>query len=212
MAIPSKITGGGNTSVAQKVIRVTFSEATSDRPKLEAWDDYAFAATTHEIFTGTAGNSNQPMLCAVGTTDAAPTSDWAISTPVGGGATINLLKGSTDYVFLSAASIPATTPGTDDYVTFNVNWEIPSDASIPSDLAAVLVIRFSYGGSAPILTWDFNDSSEGGTEGTPYWTTITPGIAGHKIKPADVGSTPSTVVLHRPVSGTQDAGEIWVVV
>jgi hypothetical protein len=123
-----------------------------------------------------------------------------------GGATINRLKGSTNYVNLDNAAVPAA--GT---VRFNLNWEIPYDASIPSDLAAVLVVRFSYSGTAPILTWAFNDNDGGGTEGTPVWTTITPGVAGNKIKPADTGSTPSTVVLHRPVSSVQDCGEVWVV-
>lgn len=207
MAIPSKVVGAGNSSAAQNVFRITFSEATSDIPRLEAWDDYAFNTVTHEVFTGTSGNSSEPMIGAVDTTDAAPASTWMPAAGNGANDTdANRLKGTTYYIGLGSSAVSAA--GT---VLFNLNWEIPYDASIPSDLAAVLVIRFSYSGSAPILTWEFNDNDGGGTEGTPVWTTITPGVAGNKIKPADSGSTPSTVVLHRPVSGVLDCGEVWVV-
>ena len=86
---------------------------------------------------------------------------------------------------------------------------LPCD-TIPSDMASVLVIRFSYTGAAPVLTWAFNDDSAGGIEATPVWTNITPGLGGNKIKPADAGVTGASVVLHRPVAGTADAAEIWV--
>jgi len=207
MAIPSKVVGGGNNSVAYNVFKITFSEATSDAPRLEAWDDYAFNTVNHEVFSGTTGNSLKPMIGAVATTDSPSiSSDWMPVSATAGGATINRLKGDTNYVNLDNAAVSAS-----GSVLFNLNWEIPYDASIPSDLAAVLVIRFSYSGTAPVLTWAFNDNDGGGTEGTPVWTTITPGVAGNKIKPADAGSTPSTVVLHRPVSSVQDCGEVWVV-
>ncbi len=202
MAIPSVVVGGGNNSDAVNVFQITFSEATSDAPVLEAWDDYTFTTTAHEIFAGTAGNGSRSMLGGVATTDGAPSSDWMPADATGGAQTINRLLGSTNTVALDDGAILAA--GT---VTFNLNWTIPSDATIPSDLAAILVVRFSYAGSAPILTWAYNE----GTEGSPSWTTITPGVAGNKIKPADAGSTQSTVVLHRPVSGVQDCGELWVV-
>ncbi len=206
MAIPSMIVGGGNNSTAQNVIRVTFSEATSDAPRLEAWDDYSFATVANEVFTGTTGNGDIPMIAAVGTTDSAPASAWVPATATGGGATANLLEGNTSYCNLSASSVAAA-----GNVTFNLNWKVPYDASIPSDMAAVLVVRFSYTGPAPVLTWAFNDDDGGGTEGTPVWTTITPGLGGNKIKPADSGASAGNVILHRPVSSTVDAGEIWVV-
>ena len=205
MSIPSKITGAGNNSIAQNVLRVTFSEATSDIPRLEAWDSYAFTTTVNEVFAGTAGNSNKPMIAAVATTNAAPISAWVPAAVTAGGATINLLKGSTNFVNLSNAVVAQG--GT---VRFNLNWKVPFDAAIPSNMAAVLVIRFSYTGPAPILTWAFNDSAGGGTEGVPVWTNITPGLGGNKIKPADAGSSAGNIILHRPVAGTVDAGEIWV--
>jgi len=206
MSIPSKIVGAGNNSTAQNVVRITFSEATSDIPKLEAWDDYAFSTVLHEVFTGTSGNGSKPMIGAVATTDAAPISAWMPVSGTSGGATINRMKGTANFINLAAAAIAAA--GT---VRFNLNWEIPYDASIPADMDAVLVCRFSYTGAAPILTWEFNDAVAGGTEASPIWTTITPGATGHVVKPGDSGSTASNLVIHRPVSGVIDSAEIWVV-
>lgn len=205
MAVPSKVVGAGNNSTAQNVFKVIFSEATSSVPKLEAWDDFSFNAITHEIFTGTTGNSSLPMVSAVATTNAAPVSDWVPSSATAGGAIINRLKGDTNYVNLHTAALAAS-----EFVLFNLCWGIPFDASIPSDMEAVLVLRFEYTGAAPVLTWSFNDEDAGGTEGTPVWTTITAGTSGHQIIPTDLGATSGSLVLHRPVSGVINCGEVWV--
>jgi hypothetical protein len=174
MSVPSKVVGACNNSTAQNVFRIVFSEATSNPPKLEAWDDFSFSTTDKEVFTGTVGNGSKPIFVAVATTDAAPSSSWVPSAAVAGGDVANRMKGTDSYINLSAAAIAAT-----EAVRFNVNWEIPFDASIPADMEAIIVCRFSYTGAAPILTWEFNDSVAGGTEASPIWTTITPGATGH---------------------------------
>jgi len=206
MTIPTKIVGAGNDSAAQNVIKVTFSEATSDIPKLMAYDDYNFATTDHEVFGGTVGNGNKSMISAVATTDGAPVASWKPASATPGGATINRLKGATSYVNLSAAALAAG-----ESVMFNLCWEIPSDAAIPSDLFAVFMIEFNYPGAAPIITWEVNDNEDGGSDGTPSWTTLTPGTGGNKVNPADAGSTPANITLHRPPTGVQDIGEVWAV-
>jgi len=206
MAIPGKVAGAGNNSLAQNVFKVTFSQALSAVPTLEAWDDFNFNATTHEVFAGTAGNGNIPMISAVATTDGAPANaDWKPAAPTSGGATINRLKGTDYYVNLAAAP-----PGAGESVRFNLCWEIPYDASIPADLDAVFIIRYSYSGAAPILTWYFNDEDAGGTEASPVWTQLTPGPSGNVLKPTDAGVSSSNLVLHKPPSGTVDNPELWV--
>src|SRR3989304_2653063 len=115
MAIPNKATGAGTGSTAQNVFRITFSQALSAVPTLEAWDNSNFNTTTLEIFTGTAVNGTKPMLSAVSTTNGAPTSSWKPTTAAAGGATINRLKGNTNYVNLAAAA-----PGAGDTVRFNL--------------------------------------------------------------------------------------------
>jgi len=206
MSVPSKVVGSANNSSAQNVFKITFSEATSDAPRLEAWDDFSFSTTTKEVFAGTVGNGSKPILCGVATTDAAPASGWVPAAATAGGATINRMEGSTSYLDLAAAAVAAA-----GAVRFNLDWEIPYDATIPADMDAVIVCRFSYTGAAPVLTWEFNDDVAGGSEASPVWTTITPGDLGHVLRPGDSGSTAANLVIHRPISGVADSAEVWVV-
>lgn len=207
MSIPSSVTGAGTGSSAQNVYRVVFSQALSANPTLESWDDSTFSSTSKEMFAGTTVNGHIPYLSAVATTDSAPTSSWKPAVPVAGGATINRLMGLTNYVNLST-----TIPGAGGAVRWNLNWEVPSDATVPSTntMNGVLAVRISYSGATPTLTWQFNDYSAGGTEGAPSWTTLTPGSAGSFIRPANNGATSSTVFFTIPTSGVLDAPAQWV--
>lgn len=200
MAIPFKITGAGNNSTAQNVLKVTFSQALSSVPRLEAWDDGNLNTVTGTVFTGTSGNGNIPMLAAVATTDTAPSSSWKPASPTAGGATANRLKGSTNYVNLSASA-----PGAGGAVRFNVVLEVPSDISAPATLNWVLAVRYWYTGTAPTLTWAGNE----GTEGSPTWTSITAGASGNYLRPADQ-STGTTWTVDKPTSGTKDAPYYWI--
>jgi hypothetical protein len=206
VSIPSATTGAGNNSSAKNVYRVVFSQALSSNPQLEAWDDSTFSSTAKEMFAGTGVNGHIPYMAAVATTDSAPLAAWKPA-PVGGGATINRLKGLTNFVTLSTVI-----PTAGGNVRFNLNWEIPSDATIPSinTLNGVLAVRISFSGATPVLTWQFNDNSAGGTEGAPVWTNITPGSAGNFIKPSNNGATSSTVFFTIPLSGVSDAPAQWV--
>ena len=203
MTTPTKISGAGNTSTARNVLKITFSEPTSDAPTLRAWDDATLSTTTNKIFTGTPGNSNLPQLCAVGTTDSSPVSDWKPAAPVAGVATANRLMGSTYQCALSAS--PVVLGGA---VTFNVCCEVAYDTSdTPSDLAHVFHINYAYSGAPPILTWAVNE----GTESVPIWTEITPGATGNTLKPANSGVTYPNISVSLPPAGTLDAPEYWVV-
>ena len=206
MAIPSNVAGAGNNSSARNVFRIVFSQNLSANPSLESWDDATFSTTNKEQFTGTTQNGDIPYLAGVATTDAAPLSAWKPA-PAAGGATANRLKGLTNYVILSSA-----VPVAGGAVSFNLNFEIPSDATVPSiNTFGVLACRFAFSGATPTLTWQFNDVSAGGTEGAPQWTNITPGSAGNFIRPADAGSTSASVVVTKPASaGVLDAAQIWV--
>jgi len=207
VAVPSNVANAGNGSSAQNVFRVVFSQSLSANPTLESWDDSTFSTNNREQFTGTVGNGNIPYLAAVATTDSAPVASWKPASPVAGGATINRLKGLINFVNLSTVI-----PVAGGVVRYNLNFEIPFDATVPStNTFGVLAVRFSFSGPTPTLTWQFNDVSAGGTEGAPQWTTITPGAAGNFIRPADAGSTSANVVVTKPASsGVIDAGQVWV--
>ena len=74
MAIPNKVTGAGNNNAAN-VFKIMFDQAVSTAPKYEAWDnsetfpakDASGSTTAKEIFTGTTGNGDIPMLYLVDT-------------------------------------------------------------------------------------------------------------------------------------------------
>lgn len=219
MAAPSKVVGAANNSTARNVFRVTFSEATSNSPMLKAFDDSSATTVLGRAFIGTAGNGNKPIMSAIATTDVAPVSAWKPASATAGGAIANRMKGSTNYVILSAA--PVLAGGS---IMFNVCWELPSDIPIappytpghPSyttnSLYVAWLLDFSYSGSTPVLTWEFNDFAEGGTEGVPFWTTLTAGFSyNDQIQPANTGSTPANVTMNKPPAGVTDIGEVWVV-
>lgn len=207
MAIPNKATGYGNNSTAQNVFRITFSQALSSAPKYEAYDGGAFPAVgsavtvANTVFAGTAGNSNKPMLSLVATTNAAPASNWKPTSATGGSANPNRMKGQTNFV------TDPSTPGAGGVIRWNEVLEVPSDATTSSTMAVDLLIRYTYTGTAPTLTWAFNE----GTEGTPSWTNLTPGTHGVRhCRTGTVGGGP--YLANIPASSTEDTTEGWVTV
>lgn len=208
MAIPNKATGYGNASTARNVFRITFSTALSSAVKYEAYDGATFPATgsavttANTIFAGTAGNSNKPMLSLVDTTNAAPTSSWKPSSATGGSANPNRMKGQTNYVTQAGSNVGAS--GT---ITWNEVLEVPSDATTSSTMAHDLLVRYTYTGTAPTLTWAFNE----GSEGTPTWTTMT--VDTHGIRHCRTGTVSGGPYLANiPASSTEDTTEAWVTV
>ena len=204
MSIPAKATGYGNGSTARNVFKTTFSTALSSAPKYEAYDGGTFPSTgsatttSKECFTGTSGNGNIPFYSLVDTSAGAPTSSWKPTSPSAGSANPNRLKGTTNYVTAAA------TPGAGGSITFNMVLELPSDASTGAGCAIDLLVRYTYTGGVPTLTWAFNE----GSEGSPSWTTWTPGT--HGIRHARAGSGSGTYLANIPASGTEDTAEGWV--
>ena len=213
MAIPNKATGAGNNDAAN-VFKITFDQALSTAPKYEAWDnsetfpakDAAGATTAKEIFTGTTGNGDIPMLYLVDT-NAGATSPGAAWKPAGasaGSANPNRLEGTTSYVTAT------NTPALGEFITFNIGLEAPYDATVPSSssTAHLIQIRYTYTGTAPSLTWAFNEE----TEGSPSWTTLTPGTHGLRYCNTGTSWAAGPYKLTLPEASVIDAGEVGVTV
>jgi hypothetical protein len=214
MAIPSKAIGAGQIAAAN-VFSIVFSQALSTAPKYEAWDnsstfparDASGTTTAKEVFTGTAGNSSKPELAIYdgwnGTTATPPAASWMPASATGGSANPNRLKGTTNYV------TAAWTPTAGNDIRFNMNGEFPFDSTVPSTSSQnyLLQIRYTYTGTAPTLTYRYND---GGTEATPVWTTWVPGTNG--MRHVNTGTSAGTYKLTLPTSGVVNTGEIWVTV
>lgn len=205
MSIPSKAVGYGSGSIAQNVFNLTFSTALSSAPKYEAYDGGAYPAVgaaitvANTVFAGTAGNGNKPMLSLVATSNAAPASNWLPAAATGGSANPNRMKGQTNFV------TDPSTPGAAGAIRWNEVLEVPSDATTGSTMAVDLLIRYTYTGGAPALTWAYNE----GTEGVPIWTPLTPGTHGLRhCRTGTVGGGP--YLANIPASSVELTTEGWV--
>lgn len=231
---PYQLAGAGNNSTARNVIGITYSALLSSVPQLQAWDTSALTTILNQVFTGTAGNGSIPMVSAVATSDGAPVSAWKPGSATAGGATINRLKGSTNFVNLNATTpssgtlpggVVAGFTGTDPTAggpgnpggtsRFNVVIEIPSDATVPSSVSSggsapnildhVLAVRVTYTGGTPTIRWYGNSSTGGGTEGTPTWDNIVSGVSPNTIQGVDSGVPDGgPYKFTRPGTGTAD--------
>ncbi len=208
MAIPNKATGYGDNSTARNVFGCTFSQALSSAVKYECYDnDQTFPATdtqtstTNDVLAGTAGNGSKSMVGLVDTTDAAPTALWFPSSATGGEANPNRMKGQTSYVQQDGANRTAG-----QRITWNECIEIPSDVTPSSTMGYDLLLRYTYTGSAPSLTWEFNEN----TEGSPTWTSLTPNTQ-HGLRHCNSGtSAGGPYVLDIPPTGTSKSSEGWI--
>ena len=213
MAIPNKVAGGGGNNDATKCFKVKFSTALSGAPLIEAWDnsktfpdkDSYGSTVAKEIFTGTT-NLQMPFLAAwSGGSESdgnKPGANWHPSSATAGSANPNLLKGTTSYVTCT------NTPSAGGNIVFNLSLKIPDDATVPSTdtMAHMIQIRYTYSGNAPAVTFYFND---GGTEGSPSWTTFTPGT--HGIRYCNSGASAGNYGLTLPgTNKTKVAPELWV--
>ena len=209
MAVPFKITGAGNQNT-RYVFRVTFSKALSVPPEIEAWDNaLTFPSRTtlgttvaKQVFTGTTGNGNIPMLYAVATTSASPGDNWKPAAATAGSANPNRLMGTTNYV------ADPTTPIAAGSIYFNMGIEVPYDATVPSTvtLAHIVQIRYRYSGTTPVVTFAANE----GTEAVPSWTAITPGTNGVRYCNAGTSWAAGPYKLTLPETGTVDASEMGI--
>lgn len=213
MAIPSKVVGAGGANDATQCFKVTFDQALSTAPKIEAWDnsetfpakDASGSTTAKEIFTGTTGNGNTPCLAAwsggAESDGNLPGSNWHPAAVTAGSDNPNLLLGTTNYVTCT------NTPGLGGDIVFNLSLEVGYDATVPSttSMAAIFQIRYTYTGTAPGLVFAYNDA---GTETTPSWTTFVPGTNG--VRFVNTGTESGTYKLTLPAAGVVVAGELWV--
>ncbi len=222
---PFKPVGIGGDTTAYNVIKISFSQALSDRPILTAYDDYTLSTNNNTLFAGTAGSGNHPLIAAVsgqsGTTAypalSGSPSGWFPSGPSGSGntgqGTPNYLDGSTDGIYLSDST---NIPGVGGAVTFNLAYKFWSDLTTLDTMDGVIVCVYQYTGALPTVTFSGNS----GTEGVPVWTPLVPYAGGAspvsgdttQIRPCDTGKGATGDATYRqtiPSAGAVFPQEIW---
>jgi hypothetical protein len=236
MSIPSKAIGYGNNSPARNVFAATFSQPLSAAPTLEAYDGSIFplvgSGTTNvgKVLVGTTGNGNRPMVSVVDTSATAPASGWKPTNATAGAANPNRLSGRSSYVqsgmtaggafgvgcygtgFSAATGALGNgsgAVGNPDNPTGCMRWnemlEMSSDVQTSDNMTYDLMIRYQYTGPAPTVSWYYND---GGTELSPVWTKLTPGING--LRHCNSGTVAPLYKLDIPPTGTVDSQEGWI--
>jgi len=103
------------------------------------------------------------------------------------------------------ANIP--TVNTTAAVRFNMTAEFASDSAVPSSSSQniLLQVQYQYTGSAPTLTYSYND---GGSDAAPTWTNFVPGTNG--VRFVNTGTIAGTYKYTLPSSSTANVQELWV--
>jgi hypothetical protein len=211
LATPIRPTGIGQHA-AMNVLKASFSEDLSTPPQLHAWDDYLMLTTLHKIFTGTTVNGSKPMIGGIGLT-VPPAADWFPTTKVVGAAVdvASLLMGDEGFCVASEEA-----PLAEEEIFFNLDYKIPSDLLPADTIGHVVSMEYQYTGDPPVVVWKAN----AGTEETPDWVLLFPGVEGSApqpeqtvIRPVDAGegyNGTQSWKLTIPKTGQKYPDEIWL--
>lgn len=216
MAVNAQVKGYGN-STDKNVFKLIFNYPLSSKVKYEAYDNTGVQGdkstfpstdvdltTAHDIFIGVGGES------AIGlhdTTQDQPDTDWMgdIMSPGANAASLNLLKGVTNFVTQHGATL-----GAGGCIYWNMCIRVPASFQTSSSVAFDLLIRYTFTSTTPTLTWKFNNETTGGTEGSPSWTLATPNLQ-HGIVHCRTGtSTFGPFLANIPSTGSELTTEGYV--
>jgi len=124
----------------------------------------------------------------------------------------SLLIGTTGYCLLSSSNPGASWEG-----FFNIDIKIPSDVQPSYNMDFCFSIEYTYTGATPTVTWYANN----GTEGSPNWVTLTPGIKGTAPQTGDTRMRPCSTgygydgeqsyIYKIPEVGSEFIPEKWLV-
>lgn len=196
------VTDGGLGMTNTNIIAIKFSQAITGG-RLTAWDTNAHSTTAKEILAGTTEmGANSWLRGGVTATDVAEAagagtlpSGWNTQTKA---TTTFQLQGDARYV-----TFAAVTSG--KQVRFVKAFYIPYDSGAgTTNHDPVFTCRYTYTGSAPTLTWQFNT----GTEGSPTWTTWDVAYSGYGTGPDTTSGSLDPV--EAPLSGVAFVDEYWV--
>jgi hypothetical protein len=208
---------GSNLGVGTYKYQITFITGIAGLPLGETNGGTEFSITT------TGGNTNVSLtgipLGPAGTIKRSiyrtqvggSTGTERLVTTIGDNTTTTYTDSTTDATIVAATVVPTT--NTTAAIRYNITAEFASDSAVPStsSQSILLQIGYQYTGTAPSLTYFYNDSGTG-TDAAPNWVAYVPGTNG--IRLVNTGTSAGTYKYTLPSSSVQSVGnttgELWV--
>lgn len=219
MATWELVTNAANVD-SRNVFKARFeTNACSDIPQLQAWDDFSLNSVASQILAGFTANSDESLVAAASTDAASTGAAWVPGSATPGGALVNRLRGDESYV-----SLGATPPGINDERRFNLIMGCHADSAVGvSGNTPAFAVKAFYAGAPPDIKFFYNNATDDlGAGGSAVWVEMTSEDKGtsmaigirNAIFAADVSgaspiSTPPVAVV-KPGSGEKFAPEHWI--
>ena len=225
--------GGAGDADGRNVYKVRFgTNASSDQPQLQAWDDENMNSVAGETLQGTANNGNIPQLAAAHTTNIRTGGAWVPASAsagegvmqdpntVGTSHRVNRLRGAESY--LSLYDVGDGAPGVDEERYFQFAALVHDDsASGTAGHLPVLAVKTFYAGAPPVVDFYYNRGEDdlAATEVNADWIQMTSEAKGtpmaigvlNTIHHAGPGTTTLALdAVTKPGSGEKAAEEQWI--
>lgn len=207
LTVTAAIGGIMGNKNARQAMKLTWDQAMSAQPRLEAWDSgadlTANTAPTDEILVGTASTGSKSWIAATDTTSVLPGANWyGSASERTGGTKPALLIGTGAYLLLKGATVGVVSR------LFNLCLKVPSDAAQAgaTQHTPVIALRYYYTGVAPTITWQYNAS----TIANPKWTAFTSGSLGYTLHFTGPDTTVTVLDPFTKPATLTEVAQYWV--
>jgi len=216
MSIPSTVVGYGSkdTYLHKFVFAVRFHHPLSDSVTYVCYDNNqtypqtdSLTSTDNDVFgMGVGENSMIALVDTTNGTAGCGGTPWFPASPNANTATMNLMKGLTNYVKQHGDVLEDAGGGT---IYFNMQMKTVASCQTSSSMGFDLNFKYSYTSTIPAPSLFFNDAVGSGTEAVPVWLEITPDTHGIKHCRAGLGVGDGKVA-NVPETGQEKTQDAWV--
>ena len=217
----------------RNVYKVVFgTNACSDMPQLQAWDDHNMNSVAIESLDGTVNNDQESQVAAAHTTNTKTGGSWVPESASAGGGEMqdpnvvgtshraNRLRGNESYLLLGDSG--DSPPAADEERFFQLAFGVNDDSGTgTSGHQPVLAVKTFYAGAPPDVDFWYNRGQDdlAATEVGSDWVQMTSSAKGVSMAVglgnAILATGPDTTVsaldpVTKPGSGEKFAEEQWI--
>lgn len=225
--------GRAGDANGRNVYKVRFgSNACSDQPQLQAWDDFNVNTVVSESLAGTAGNGNKSLMAAAHTTNIRTGGAWVPAAAVAGDGVMqdpnavgtqhraNRLRGAESTLGLYDTGDAVPVAEEERYFQLAALVAADSSTGVAGHLP-VLAVKAFYAGAPPVINFFYNSGEDdlGATEVNANWVQMTSedagvsmaiGVANTVNFTGPTSTTSALAPVTKPGSGEKAAEEQWV--